>query len=140
VKPPDGRKVDLTAFTARTPLGFDYNNSLAKEIVFSGSSDFSQKVTYSDVTVFPGTSNRFAARLSVRNSDWDPKPSIAGAVTLPARPGTHLTGPIGKGEHLDDYGTGTPDSRLVKVSFEMKGSPADRTKLVDSVLSTVHLE
>jgi hypothetical protein len=141
VAPAEGRRVDLAAFTARTPQGFDYDNSLAKEIVFSGSRDYAQEVTYSDITVFPGTSNRFAARLSIRNSDWDPKPSIAGSVTFAGATWYHLTGPIGKGQHLEEFGTVTPgSSRLVKLSFEMKGPAARRRELVDSVLATVHLK
>lgn len=82
VRPPSGRKVDLKALTARTPEGFDYDDSLAEEIVFSASRDYRTEVTYSDITVFPGTSNRFAARLSIRNSDWKPKPNLAPSVTF----------------------------------------------------------
>lgn len=52
----------------RTPHGFDYATSPAKEVVFSSSRDVEQNVEYSDVTVFPGTSTAFAARLSVKNS------------------------------------------------------------------------
>jgi hypothetical protein len=139
VVPADGRKVDLEAFTARTPQGFDYDNSLAKEIVFSASRDYGTEVTYSDITVYPGTSNGFAARLSVKNSDWNPKPTVADPVSFAGVTWYHLTGPIGKGQHLEEFGS-VQSSRLVKVSFEMDGSPAQRKKLVASVLATVHLK
>lgn len=141
VKPASGRKVSLAALTARTPQGFDYDNSLAKEIVFSASRDYRTEVTYSDITVFPGTSNRFAARLSIKNSDWNPKPTIAPSVELAGTRWYHLIGPIGKGQHLEEFGTVTADSsRLVKVSFEMTGSAAQRKELVESVLATVRLK
>lgn len=139
VEPAAGRKVDLLAFTARTPQGFDYDNSLAKEIVFSSSRDVRQNLEYSDVTIYPGTSNAFAARLSVKNSSWKPKPTVAEPVTIDGATFYHLTGPVGDGVHLDEYGS-VQDSRLVKLSFELEGSAAQRKKLVDSVLTTVRLK
>jgi hypothetical protein len=139
VEPASGRPVDLLAFTARTPHGFDYDNSLAKEIVFSSSRDVTQNIEYSDVTIFPGTSNGFAARLSVKNSSWHPKPTMAAPVTIDGATFYHLTGPVGDGVRLDEYGS-VQDARLVKLSFELQGPPAQRKKLVDSVLATVHLK
>jgi hypothetical protein len=139
VDPASGRPVDLIAFTARTPQGYDYDNSLAKEIVFSSSRDALQNIEYSDVTVFPGTSNAFAARLSVRNSSWDPKPTSAAPVTIDGATFYHLTGPVGDGVRLDEYGS-VQDSRLVKISFELEGPVTSRQKLVDSVLATVRLK
>jgi hypothetical protein len=139
VEPASGRKVDLLAFTARTPKGFDYDNSLAKEIVFSSSRDVKQNIEYSDVTIYPGTSNAFAARLSVKNSSWDPKPTAAAAVTIDGATFYHLTGPVGDGVHLDEYGS-VQDARLVKLSFELEGPATQRKKLVDSVLATVRLK
>jgi hypothetical protein len=38
--PAGGRKVDLAAFTARTPKGLRYDNSLAKEFGSSSSPDY----------------------------------------------------------------------------------------------------
>jgi hypothetical protein len=139
VRPAAGRRVDLLAFTARTPQGFDYDHSLAKEIVFSSSRDVEQNIEYSDVTVYPGTSNAFAARLSIKNSSWHPKPTVADPVTIDGETFYHLTGPVGSGVRLDEYGS-VQDARLVKVSFELQGPAAQRKKLVDSVLATVHLK
>jgi hypothetical protein len=139
VDPASGRKVDLLAFTARTPQGFDYDNSLAKEIVFSSSRDVKQNIEYSDVTVYPGTSNAFAARLSIKNSSWKPKPTVASPVTIDGTTFYHLTGPVGDGVRLDEYGS-VQDARLVKLSFELEGPAAQRKKLVDSVLATVRLK
>ena len=138
VEPASGRKVDLLAFTARTPHGFDHDNSLAEEIVFSSSPDVRQNIEYSDVTVFPGTSNAFAARLSIKNSSWNPKPTVADPVTIDGATFYHLTGPVGDGVRLDEYGS-VQDSRLVKISFELQGSAVQRQALVDSVLATVRL-
>jgi hypothetical protein len=139
VDPASGRRVDLLAFTARTPHGFDYDNSLAKEIVFSSSRDLDQNLEYSDVTIYPGTSNAFAARLSVKNSSWHPKPRIADPVTIDGAEFYHLTGPVGEGVRLDEYGS-VQGARLVKLSFELTGPASQRRKLVDSVLATVHLK
>jgi len=138
VEPASGRKVDLLAFSARTPRGFDYDNSLAKEIVFSSSRDVRQNIEYSDVTVFPGTSNALAARLSTKNSSWNPKPTVADPVTIDGATFYHLTGPVGDGVRLDEYGS-VRGSRLVKISFELQGSAAQRQELVESVLATVQL-
>lgn len=131
--------MSLAAFTARTPHGFDYDNSLAKEIVFSSSRDTLQNLEYSDVTVYPGTSNSFAARLSIKNSSWAPKPSVAAPVTVDGARFYHLTGPVGHGVRLDEYGS-VQGSRLVKISFELRGTRAQRQHLVDSVLATVRLK
>jgi hypothetical protein len=139
VEPASGRRVSLLAFTARVPQGFDYDNSLAKEIVFSSSRDVKQNIEYSDVTVYPGTSNAFAARLSVKNSSWHPKPTVATPVTIDGATFYHLTGPVGNGVRLDEYGS-VQDARLVKLSFELEGPAARRKKLVASVLATVHLK
>jgi hypothetical protein len=130
--------VSLAAFTARTPQGFDYDNSLAKEIVFSSSRDSQQNIEYSDVTIYPGTSNAFAARLSIKNSSWNPKPSAGAPTTIDGAKFYHLTGPVGHGVHLDEYGS-VQGSRLLKLSFELQGSSAQRQQLVDSVLATVRL-
>jgi len=139
IEPASGRKVDLLAFTARTPQGYDYDNSLAKEIVFSSSRDVLQNIEYSDVTVFPGTSNAFAARLSIKNSSWNPEPRTASPVTIDGARFYHLTGPVGEGVRLDEYGS-VQESRLVKISFELEGPEAQRQRLVDSVLATVRLK
>jgi hypothetical protein len=138
VEPASGRRVSLLAFTARVPHGFDYDNSLAKEIVFSSSPDVKQNIEYSDVTVYPGTSNAFAARLSMKNSSWSPKPTVAKPVTIDGTTFYHLTGPVGHGVRLDEYGA-VQDARLVKISFELQGSASQRQKLVDSVLATIRL-
>jgi hypothetical protein len=140
VPPAAGRRVDLEALTARVPQGYSFDNSLAKEIVFSHSHDLEQNQMYSDVTVYPGTSNAFAARLAVRNStSWDPKPRIAAPVSFAGSRWYHLSGPVGQGAHLDQFGS-VQDARLVKVSFELHGPPATRQRLIDSVLATVHLK
>jgi hypothetical protein len=139
VEPAAGRTVDLEAFTARVPQGYRYDDSLAREIVFATSPDLDQRVMYSDVTVYPGTSNAAAARIAVRAStSWKPDPRIAAPVSLAGARWYHLTGPVGHGVHLDQFGS-VQDSRLVKVSFELTGPPAQRQKLIDSVLATVHL-
>jgi hypothetical protein len=138
VHPAAGRKVSLAALTARTLDGYDYDNSLAHEIVFSSSHDLGQDVTFSDVTVYPGTTNARAARLTVKNSSWKPKPRTAPPVTIDGERWYHLTGPVGEGRHLEDYGT-VHDSRLVRISFELTGPASERQAIVDSVLATVDL-
>jgi hypothetical protein len=144
VKPATGRKVDMAAFTARTPKGYDFDNSLAKEIVFAGSPDFRSQITYSDVSVFPGSELRFLARLTIKNSDWHPKPRLAAPVRFAGARWYHLTGPIGRGRHLEDFGTVVtgPSAvpRLVRLSFELTGIPQERRRLVASVLATVRLK
>ena len=139
VQPADGRKISLAALTARTLDGFDYDNSLAKEIVFSSSRDLRQDITFSDITVYPGTSNARAARLTITNSSWRPKPRTASPVTIDGERWYHLTGPIGDGKHLEDFGT-VHDSRLVRISFELTAPPSKRRQIVDAVLATVALK
>jgi hypothetical protein len=139
ISPASGRRVDLAVFSARTPHEFEYDHTLAKEIVFSGSPDHTQEIAYSDVSVFPGTTNAFAARLSIKNSQWSPRPTLAAPVTFAGVRWYHLTGPVGQGHHLEEFGS-VQHSRLVKLSFELSGPPAPRKTLVDSVLSTVTLK
>ncbi len=138
VEPARGRKVALAALTARTVDGYDYDNSLAKEIVFSSSRDLGQDLTFSDVTVYPGTTNATAARLTIKNSSWRRQPRTAASVTIDDEQWYHLTGPIGEGKHLEDYGT-VHDSRLVRISFELTGPRRKRAEIVASVLATVDL-
>ncbi len=144
VVPASGRKVDLAAFTARTPRGFRYDNTLAKEFVSSSSPDYdTSEVEYSDLTIFPGAGTGYMAKLTARNGDWHPRPTIAAPVHFAGATWYHLTGPIGQGRHLEEYGTvvqGESAPRLVKVSFELKGTLARRTTLVSSVLATVRLK
>jgi hypothetical protein len=139
-----GRKVDLAAFSARTPRGFRYDHSLAQEFVSSSSPDYDTfEVDYSDLTIFPGAGTGYMAKLTVRNGDWHPKPAVAAPVHFAGATWYHLTGPVGRGRHLEEYGTvvqGTSAPRLVKVSFEMRSIPARRAKLVASVLATVRLK
>ena len=139
VDPADGRKVSLAAFTARTPVGYDYDDSLAREIVFSSSRDLAQEITYSDVSVYPGTTNRFAARLTIKNSSWQPDPRIGAPVTVAGVTWYHLSGPVGDGRYLEDFGT-VQNSRLIRISFQLQAPPARRKTLVDSVLATVRLK
>jgi hypothetical protein len=139
VHPADGRKVSLAALSARTLDGYDYDNSLAQEIVFSSSHDLGQDITFSDVTVYPGTTNTTAARLTIKNSSWKPKPHPTPPVTIDGEQWYHLTGPVGHGQHLEDYGT-VHDSRLVRISFELTGAASKRQSIVDSVLATVELK
>jgi hypothetical protein len=144
IAPATGRKVDLAAFTARAPKGFRYDNSLAKEFVSSSSPDYDTfEVEYSDLTIFPGADTDYMARLTVKNGDWKPKPTIAAPVQFADATWYHLTGPIGQGRHLEEYGTvvqGATAPRLVKVSFEMKSTQARRRQLVSSVLASVRLK
>ena len=137
--PAGGRKVSLAAFSAHTVEGYDYDNSLAREIVFSSSRDLGQDITFSDVTVYPGTSTATAMRLTIKNSSWQPTPRIASPVTIDGERWYHLTGPIGDGKHLEDFGI-VYDSRLVRISFELTAAPAKREQIVDSVLATVDLK
>jgi hypothetical protein len=138
VEPASGRRISLAAVTARTVDGYGYDDSLAKEIVFSSSRDLGQDLTFSDVTVYPGTTNARAARLTIRNSSWQRAPRAAPSVTIDGEPWYHLTGPIGGGTYLEDYGT-VHDSRLVRISFELTASAAKRAQIVASVLATVRL-
>jgi hypothetical protein len=138
VEPATGRKVQLAALTARTMQGYDYDNSLAKEIVFSSSRDLTQDLTFSDITVYPGTSNATAARLTVKNSSWQRRPRTAAPVTIDGERWYHLTGPIGSDKHLEDFGT-VHRSRLVRISFELTGPASKRQAIVASVLATVRL-
>jgi hypothetical protein len=138
VDPASGRTISLTAFTAHTLEGYDYDNSLAKEIVFSSSPDLGQNITFSDITVYPGTTTSVAARLTVKDSSWRPHPRTETPVTIDGAQWYHLTGPIGHGKHLEDYGT-VHDSRLVRVSFELTARAAQRQRIVESVLATVDL-
>jgi hypothetical protein len=139
VHPADGRRISLAALSARTLDGYDYDNSLAKEIVFSSSHDLGQDITFSDVTVYPGTSNATAARLTIKNSSWNPEPHTSAPVTIDGEQWYHLTGPVGHGKHLEDYGT-VHASRLVRISFELTGPASKRQSIVDSVLATVRLK
>jgi hypothetical protein len=139
VDPASGRKISLTAFTAHTLEGYDYDNSLAKEIVFSSSHDLDQNITFSDITVYPGTTTSVAARLTVENSSWHPHPRNVAPVTIDGARWYHLTGAIGHGQHLEDYGT-VHDSRLVRVSFELTASRRERQAIVGSVLASVDLK
>lgn len=138
VEPAGGRQIELAALTARTVEGYDYDNSLAKEIVFSSSRDLTQDLTFSDITVYPGTSNATAARLTIKNSSWQRRPRTASPVTIDGARWYHLTGPIGAGKHLEDFGT-VHDSRLVRISFELTGSASKRQAIVSAVLATVQL-
>jgi hypothetical protein len=131
--------VSLAALTARTVDGYDYDDSLAKEVVFSSSRDLRQDLTFSDVTVYPGTSNARAARLTVKNSSWARRPRTAAPVTIDGERWYHLTGPVGEGKHLDDFGV-VHDSRLVRVSFELTAPAPKRAEIVASVLATVDLK
>jgi hypothetical protein len=139
IHPAHGRKISLVALTARTLDGYDSDNSLAKEIVFSSSQDLGQDITFSDVTVYPGTTNADAARLTVKNSSWDPKPRTTTPVNIDGEQWYHLTGPVGHGKHLEDYGT-VHRSRLVRISFELTGPASKRQSIVDAVLATVRLQ
>ena len=138
IEPAAGRRISLAALSARTVDGYDYDNSLAKEIVFSSSRDLGQDLTFSDVTVYPGTTNATAARLTIKNSSWKQRPRTAAPVTIDDEQWYHLTGPIGDGKHLEDYGT-VHDSRLVRISFELTGPAPKRAQIVASVLATVAL-
>jgi hypothetical protein len=138
-EPASGRKISLAALTAGTIDGYDYDHSLAKEVVFSGSHDLGQDLTFSDVTVYPGTTNSRAARLTIKNSSWKRRPSTAPPVTIDGEPWYHLTGPIGEGKHLEDYGT-VHDSRVVRISFELTAPAPKRAQIVVSVLATVELK
>jgi hypothetical protein len=144
VVPAAGRKVDLAAFTARAPQGFRYDDSLAQEFVSASSRDYDTfEVEYSDITIFPGAGTHYMAKLTVKNGDWHPKPTIAAPVHFADATWYHLVGRIGGGKHLEEYGTvvqGASAPRLVKVSFEMKSTPARRARLVASVLATVRLK
>ncbi len=139
VEPASGRRISLAVLSARTIDGYDYDHSLAKEIVFSSSRDLGQDLAFSDVTVYPGTSNARAARLTVKNSSWKHRPHAASPVTIDGEQWYHLTGPIGEGKHLDDFGI-VYDSRLVRVSFELTAAAPKRARIVASVLATVDLE
>ncbi|HET8664380.1 MAG TPA: hypothetical protein VFM08_08705 [Nocardioides sp.] len=138
IEPADGHRIELAALSARTVRGFDHDTSLAKEVVFSSSRDLRQQLTFSDVTVYPGTTNATAARLTAKNSSWRRRPRTASPVTMDGARWYHLTGPVGDGTYLEDYGT-VHDSRLVRISFELTGPPSKRLAIVSSVLATVRL-
>jgi hypothetical protein len=137
--PATGPKVALTAFSVRAPGGYRLDHSFGKEIVFASDPHLLQELTFSDTSIFPGTSNAAAAHLSIENNDWSRKPRTAAPVTLQGRRFYHLTGPVGQGKYVDEYGS-VQGARVVTLTFETVLSRAARQRLVGSVLETLRLK
>jgi hypothetical protein len=133
-----GPKVGLARFTARAPAGWRLDHSFGKEIVFASDRHFVNELSYSDTSIYPGTSLGRAERIVARNDDWTGSPRIGGNVTIDGTPFFHLLGPAGQGRWYEVYGHPV-GGRLVQLGFKTAVPRLERERLVASVLASVRL-
>jgi hypothetical protein len=135
--PATGTRLSMAEFSANVPKGWRVDRTFGHHIRFADN-DRLGEIEYSDVAFYPGTSLAKAARLSISNSSWDPRPRIEKHVLIDGDAFYHLSGPVGDGIHLEEYAA-VRGSSLVKVSFSLTAEPAARARIVGSVLETLKL-
>jgi hypothetical protein len=133
-----GPKVALTRFTARAPAGWRLDHSFGKEIVFASDRHFVNELSYSDTSIYPGTSLAHAERIVARNDDWTGAPTVGAHVAVAGATFFHLFGPAGQGRWYDVYARPV-DDRLVQLGFRTDVPRPERKRLVASVLASVRL-
>jgi hypothetical protein len=129
--------VALPKFGANAPSGWHIDRSFGHNIQFA-ENDRLGRIEFSDFAFYPGTSLHKAARLSISGSSWDPQPTIGKHVLIDGDAFYHLSGPVGDGTHLEEYGA-VRGSSLVKISFSLTATPPARARIVGSVLETLRL-
>jgi hypothetical protein len=130
--------VRLDRFTARAPVGWLLDHSFGKEIVFASDRHFVNELSYSDTSIYPGTSLARAERIVARNDDWTGAPKVGSRVTIDGTTFFHLSGPAGQGRRYEVYGHPV-GGRLVQLGFKTGVPPALREHLIASVLASVRL-
>ncbi|WP_151083734.1 hypothetical protein [Nocardioides cynanchi] len=133
-----GPKVVLTRFTARAPAGWRLDHSFGREIVFASDRHFVNELSYSDTSIYPGTSPARAERIVARNDDWSGSQQARPRVSLDGRTFFHLTGPAGQGQWYDVYASPDGD-RLLQLGFKTDVARPRRERLVASVLASFRL-
>jgi hypothetical protein len=130
--------VSLTRFTVRAPAGWRLDHSFGKEIVFASDRHFVNELSFSDTSIYPGTSPARAERTVARNDDWTRAPKVGSHVTVDGATFFHLSGPAGQGRWYDVYAS--PDgARLLQLGFKTAVRRAQREHLVASVLASVRV-
>ena len=133
-----GPRVVLHRFTARAPAGWTLDHSFGQEIVFAADRHYVNQFSYSDTSIYPGTSLAHAERIVARNDDWVRRPKVGHRVTLDGRTFFHLLGPAGQGRRYDVYASPDHD-RLLQLGFRTAVPTSARERLVASVLASVHV-
>jgi hypothetical protein len=133
-----GPRVVLRRFTARAPAGWRLDHSFGQEIVFAADRHYVNQFSYSDTSIYPGTSLAHAERIVARNDDWVRRPKVGHRVTLDGRTFFHLLGPAGQGRRYDVYASPDHD-RLLQLGFRTAVPTSARERLVASVLASVHV-
>jgi hypothetical protein len=133
-----GPRIALTRLTARAPVGWLLDHSFGKEIVFASDQHFANEFTYSDTSIYPGTSLAGAERIVSRNDDWTGAPKVGSRVTIDGATFFHLFGPAGQGRWYDVYASPDHD-RLLQLGFRTDVPLRKRERLIASVLASVRL-
>lgn len=133
--PAAGPRIALSTFTAHAPSGWRLDHTFGSHVVFAdkGAGD----IEFSELT-YPPTGLAAMARIARDGGTWTRKPAIRKPVTIDGTRFYHLAGPVGGGHYVEEFGA-VRHLRRVKLSFDLPGSPTAATKLVGSVLATVHL-
>ena len=126
--PADGPKVRLRSFTARAPSRWKLDHSLGQGIVFADDPHYRDEITFSDTTIYPGTSLTRAERIVSRDDTWTRTPRSLPRVTLDGQTFFHLAGPAEGGRRYEAYGLVAGD-RVLQLSFDTDESPAVRERL-----------
>lgn len=133
--PATGSRIALGTFTAHAPSGWRLDHTFGSHVVFADKG--AGEIEFSELT-YPPTGLAAMAKIARDGGSWTRKPAIRKPVTIDGTRFYRLAGPIGGGHYVEEFGA-VRQMRRIKLSFELPGSAAAATKLVGSVLATVHL-
>lgn len=135
VAPATGPRLKLSTFTVRAPRGWQVDRSFGSHVVFADKD--AAEIEFSDLS-FPDVSLEAMAKVARDGGHWPRKPRILPPVTIDGTEFYRLSGDVGGGMHVEEFGAVTRLRRM-KLSFELDQSAAVARKLVGSVLATFRL-
>jgi hypothetical protein len=137
-RPAGGPQVKLRSFTARAPARWKLDRSFGRAIVFANDPHFRDEITFSDSSIYPGTSLSRAERIVGRDDTWRRTPESLPRVMIAGETFFHLAGPAAAGSWYEVYGH-VSGARVLELAFETDEPKPVRERLIGSVLATVRL-
>ncbi|MEP9384670.1 hypothetical protein [Nocardioides sp. KR10-350] len=144
VAPATGRRISTDYLSVHAPKGWVSAPGMTKQQAAAADYDIGAQVVINTLEWNHIDPSPVAAQARLALKQYDKRMRYAGPVTVAGQQMFHITGIEGGGSHLDEYGWDVPGAAhayIHSISFFFRTTPpAQRQKIIDSVLATLEIK
>ena len=137
VTPASGKQLRQGPVSIHLPPHYEIDRTYT-HIVNANDIMAGDQVTFAWLSSFAGSSLDGAARSVLRSQSYGHKPERKPDVTIAGTPFFHFSGRLDSEFYVDKYGAMVRD-HLVEITFQMHSKPAQRQKVVESVMASLEI-